>query len=256
MRILDRKYLNLIKEQTIAEFKLKEQDSILGYAWTLLHPIFTFIILYSVFSRWAGQHMENFAAYLLVGIVQWNFFSEATSTSLSILVRRSNLIRNVNFDRKSLVISSILTIFLSHLIELLILLILLFILGKLIISLSFLFLPIVLIIQLLLVVGVSLLISISYVQFRDIERIWRILVMLGFFITPVFYSISILPEYMQKVVTFNPLTHILTATRTILLYGGIPSLSNLYITFLFCLTIFSLAYLMFKKIEPYISEVI
>ncbi len=99
MKTLSGKYLNLIKEQTIAEFKLRDQDSILGYAWTLLHPIFTFIILYSVFSKWAGQHMENFAAYLLIGIVQWNFFSEATSISLSVLLRKSNLIKNVNFCR-------------------------------------------------------------------------------------------------------------------------------------------------------------
>lgn len=105
MKLLSRKYFNLIKEQTIAEFHLRDQNSAFGFLWTLLHPMFMVFILYFVFSQWAERHIENFMAYLLIGIIPWRFFTNATTMAMQVLTVKRKFVTNLNFRKESLLSS-------------------------------------------------------------------------------------------------------------------------------------------------------
>ncbi|RKW02124.1 MAG: ABC transporter permease, partial [Candidatus Saccharimonas sp.] len=91
--LLQRKNRILLRELVVTDFKLRYQGSVLGYLWSILKPIFLFIILYIVFDKFLGlgKQVEHYPVYLLVGIVLWNFFSEATVQGLQSIVSRGDL---------------------------------------------------------------------------------------------------------------------------------------------------------------------
>jgi len=104
------------------DFKCRDQGSILGFFWTLLNPVLTIAVLYTVFSSWFRPHIDNFSYYLIIGVIQWNFFSTATLQSVSVLIRMRHLILNLPIKRTVIVISRVLTILVSYLLELLLML--------------------------------------------------------------------------------------------------------------------------------------
>lgn len=248
-------YLNLLKTLTLSEFKLRDQGTFLGFAWTLLYPVAMFLVLYAIFSKWLGARVENFPSYLLVGIVLWSFFTTATTNALSIITRKAELVKNLNFPKEILVISSIFSIFISFIIELGILLIFLIFLG-IEYSLNIFYLPLIIFIELIFILGISFFLAPLHAYYRDIERIWAILVMLGFFLTPIFYPLSIIAETKQKVMLFNPMLHIITSSRDCLLYQKAPDLIFLGLVLLFSLILLGLGYFIFKKMEDKFAEVV
>src|SRR6185436_14473880 len=100
-KIFSKQNRALLRELVATDFKLRYQGSALGYAWSLLRPLFFFLILYLVFVRFLrlGGDIPHFPIYLLLGIVLWNFFSEMTSQSLSSIVARGDLIRKIRIPR-------------------------------------------------------------------------------------------------------------------------------------------------------------
>lgn len=98
----------LLKELVITEFKLRYQGSILGYFWSLLKPLFLFVILYFVFVHFlrVGSDVPNWPIALLFGIVLWNFFSEITSNGVGAIVGRGDIIRKINFPKYVIVMAS------------------------------------------------------------------------------------------------------------------------------------------------------
>src|SRR3989344_3597432 len=107
-RIFSKKNRALLSELVRTNFKLRYQGSVLGYAWSLLHPLLIFIILYVVFVRFLkiGQGVPHYPVYLLLGIVIWNFFRETTSHSLTAIVSRGDLIRKIRIPRWIIILSS------------------------------------------------------------------------------------------------------------------------------------------------------
>lgn len=253
--IFNKKSLNLIKELTIAEFKLRDQGSILGFLWTLLHPLLVFIVLYLLFSKWTGKFVDNFGGYLLIGIVQWNFFAGTTTYVMDVLVRRRELMKNLSFPKEILIISTVLTSLASHILEFLVLLVFLFFIGNAF-TLKALLLPLIMLIELMLIIAVSFVISTLYLFYRDIARIWQILLMLGFFATPVFYSLSMLSAKMQRLLLLNPLANIINSTRAALLGTFNINISSLIFTLIFSLGLLILAYSIFRKQSKWFAEAI
>ncbi len=98
----------LLRQLVITDFKLRYQGSFLGYVWSLLKPLALFVILYIVFTKFLriGNDIPHYAVYLLLGIVLWNFFSEATSGSISSIVGKGDLLRKINFPKYVIVMAS------------------------------------------------------------------------------------------------------------------------------------------------------
>ena len=211
-------YWFLVWELTRTEFKLRDQGTLLGFLWTLLHPALIFLVLYSLFIKWLGRQTDQYAEYLLIGLVQWQFFEKSTTLGLTSLRRKASLIRNYDFAREIVVLAAVGSVFLSYLLEMLVMLLILLAVG-LPLGASWLLLPALMAALLLFALGTSLILALASVEFSDLERIWTILTTAGFYVTPIFYSLQIIDPKLQAVMRLNPLVPLLQGARGCLLPG-------------------------------------
>jgi ABC-type polysaccharide/polyol phosphate export permease len=211
-------YWFLLWELTRTEFKLRDQGTVLGFLWTLLHPILMFTVLYLLFISWFDRFVEQYAAYLIVGLVQWQFFEKATALALTSLRRKDGLIRNFKFPLELIVFSSVGSVLVSYLLETAVLLGFLLCLG-LRPAAGWVLLPAVVLAHLAFTLGVSLILALCAVEFQDLDRIWGVLTTAGFYVTPVFYPMRLISERYGRVMALNPLLHILGAFRACLVPG-------------------------------------
>lgn len=214
------RYWALLWELTRTEFKLRDQGTALGFLWTLLHPALMFLVLYVLFTKWLGRHVEDYAAYLLVGLVQWQFFEKATAAGLSSLRRKAALIRNFDFAREIVVAASAGSVFVSYVMELAVMLAFLALLGVAPTA-GWLALPLLVLVTAGLVLSVSLALALLSAEFEDLERVWGLLLAAGFYVTPVFYPLHLVSADYHGLMSLNPLLHVLDAWRACLLSGGL-----------------------------------
>ena len=251
--ILDKKYLIMMWELSVAKFRLRDQGTFLGFIWTLLHPLIYFLVLYGLFRNWMGRHIDNFPLYLIIGIVQWNFFVSATSNSITAIMSAGSYIKNIKFPREILVLSSVLTVLFSHFLELLILIVFWILVGERIGWMVLGLFP-VLLLNIYLVTAVSFILATVGVYFLDIGRIWGILANVGLFLTPIFYSMNLLAPDKRRIILLNPMTHIIQASRDILIDNKLPELKGLFYVFAVASVLLFLGYKFFKRNEGYFAE--
>ena len=215
-------YAHLLWEMAYAEVRLRDQGSLLGFLWTLLHPALMFAVLYGLFIHWLGRFVPDYAAYLLIGLVLWNFFARATSYAMTSLRRYQGLLRNYRFPREIPILASVAAVQWSSLLELLVLSAVLAMLGHPP-DRRWLELPALLLILLLLVSGLSLFLAVLAAEFQDMERVWEIVSTALFYLTPVFYPLSLIESVKRGWLMLNPLAVILTAARGAALGTPLPS---------------------------------
>jgi len=219
------------------EWRLRQQSTFLGFLWTLLNPALMFSVLYGLFVKWLGRGQSDYAFFLLIGIVEWNFFASATSTALSALLRRGHLMANYPLRPEIPVLASVLSVYFSHLLELAAMAALLgFFRGG--ISSSWLWLVPLDIAYLGLAAGIGALLSGLFVFYSDLERIWGIILMAGFFLTPVFYPLSVLAPEKSFLLSFSPLTAVIESAR-LALAGSAPGAAALTCVFLWAAAAFA-----------------
>ena len=247
-----KKYWMMVWELAFSDFRMRDQGTILGFLWTLLYPLLFFCVLYTIFADWM-KTIKDFPLYMLIGMVQWNFFANSSGASILSIMRYSNFVKSIAFPKECIVFASVIAVLFSHIFELL-MLILFCALMKGFISINIIFLGPILILTLYLTIGVSLILALIGVFFLDMSRIWAIITTMGFFLTPIFYSLEMLSPFKRSVIMLNPMTHIIKASRTILLDGRFPELYGLLYVFLLATVLFVGGYILFKKFEGYFVE--
>jgi lipopolysaccharide transport system permease protein len=218
-------YRELIRILTISDLKVKYQSSVLGFAWSLLNPLLMMLVLYAVFSNVFKFDEDSFALYILVGIVGWRFLQNATTASMSSIVVKQSLVTKVYVPRQILVLSSVLSSFTSSILEFSVLAPLLFLFGV-DLSINVLLFPFIHVTFLILIYGLSLILASLYVYYRDLNQIWEVLLQAGFFLSPIVYPISIVPEKYLSYYMMNPVTIIIEMYREALLYAKTPLLQR------------------------------
>jgi ABC-type polysaccharide/polyol phosphate export permease len=246
-------YLTLI--MAVTDFKMKYDNSILGYFWSLLKPLLMFGTLYLVFSVFVRWDIENYNLYLLLGIILWGFLSEVTLNSMVLLESKGPIIKKIYFPRWIIVIASSLTSLLTLLLNIVVFFIF-FIISGAHLSATALFLIIGLVELYILVAGISFFLCALYPRFRDIHHIWEVFVQLGFWVTPIVYPISIVPEKFHTLIFLNPVARIIQASRHALI-GPTSEFLNLtnHIIIIFassCLFVIGLT--MFNKLSKNFAE--
>ena len=248
-----KKYWNMVWEIAVAEFRSKDQGTILGFLWTLIHPLIYFFVLYNLFSKWMGSHIQDFPLYLIIGIVQWNFFAAGTSNSINSIVRYGAYVKSVNFPKAILVFASVLSTLFSHILELLILIIF-WVVIKGNPNLMALWLIPILILNIYLIIAISFILATIGVYFLDINRIWGIFTNIGFFLTPIFYTLELISPAKRNIILLNPMTHIIQSSRDILIDGKLFKMNGFIYVFVFSSILLIFGYLAFKKLENHFIE--
>lgn len=257
----------LLKELVKTEFKLRYQGSVLGYAWSLLKPLGLFSILYLVFVKFlkVGAEVPHFPVYLLLGIVIWTFFTEATFGALNSVVARGDVIRKIKFPKYIIVISGTISSLINLSFNLLIVLI-----FCLLTDVNFgrqaLMAPLLLLELYALALGLGLFLSAVYVKLRDISHIWEVLMQGMFYATPILYPINtIIKEFpdklwIPKIIMLNPIAQIIQGLRHSLITDYSVRTSDLvqtpfsYIPIALVVFILIIGSLYFRKESKYFAE--
>jgi ABC-type polysaccharide/polyol phosphate export permease len=254
MQVFDRKYFQLLREISVARYKLKDQSTFLGFAWSLLHPLIMLGLMFTLFSGRVGNQINHYAIYLLIGLVQYNHFSSSTNRSMHVLLAMKSLTADAIFPKELLVIGSAIADFVELIAAMLVCLVIAKLSG---VELSWpvLALPLVFLFQLTLILWVSLCLSCLYVFVRDLTYIYQAFMRLLLFATPIFYAPSFLEKGpAQYVLWLNPLSHLLNFSRSLILKGEIVPLAQMMLFFAVNLALLYGSIRLFRKCEPVFAE--
>jgi len=212
------KYYGLVRELTLTDFKLKYKASFFGYLWSLAKPLMFFGVLLVVFTKFIklGGSIPDYPVYLLLGIVLWMYFIEATVSSMSSIVGKGDLIRKVYFPRIILPVSATITALITLLLNLVVVFIFMFF-SDVSFSITSPLLLLLLIEFFVLTSGVSLLLASLFVRFRDVSHIWEVGTQALFYASPILYPLTLVPETYQKILMLNPIAQIIQDCRYVLI---------------------------------------
>ncbi len=189
--------LNLTRELAVTSFKLKYTGSTLGYAWSLVKPLLIFGMTYAVFVQVlkAGRGDPSFPVELLVGIVLWTFFADATSSAVGAIVANGQIIRKAYFPRWIVVVASTLSATMTLAVNLALVLLIGLPLGWFHVGLQTLLVPLLFVELYILVVGIGLLMSALFVFYSDLGHVWEILLQLLFYASAILFPLTLITRY-------------------------------------------------------------
>jgi ABC-2 type transport system permease protein len=217
MKYLHVKNRAILREMVATDFKVRYQGSALGYVWSLLKPLFLFAILYVVFTYIFpfGKGIEHYPVYLIIGVVLWQFFAEATSTGATSVVARGDLLRKVSIPRYLVVVSSSV----SALINLglsMIVVVAFALFNGIMPSWEWLLVLPLLAWLFIFAQAVAFILATAYVKYRDITYIWEVVIQAGFYASAIIYPLSMVPVEYQKWFFLNPIVQIVQDVRNIM----------------------------------------
>lgn len=263
-RINSRKDRIILAELTKTDFKLRYQNSVLGYLWAIIRPMLMFGILYIVFAKFLrfGDSIPHYPVYLLTGTVLWNFFTECTSQGMQSLIIRSDLMRKISFPKWIIVVSATTTALINLTINLLVIIIFALCSGVTP-SLTWLVVPFLIAELYILSLGIALLLGSINVKFRDVTSIWEVLTQALFYAIPIIYPLTLVmnvsPLY-AKIIMLNPIAQIIQDIRyflitdeTILSWQILPGLAKI-VPIVIVVAVFVAGALVFKKKSKYFAE--
>jgi lipopolysaccharide transport system permease protein len=246
------KYKELIYNLVVSELKNKYSSSVLGFAWSMLNPLLMTLVLYMVFQNIFRFTQKDLAFYILIGMTGWRFFANGTTIAMMSIVGKSNLVTKLYIPREILTLSSVLASLISSILEFIVLIFILVFFG--IVSVKILMFPLMYVFYLPIVYGVSLMLASLYVYFRDLNSIWEVLIQIGFFLSPIVYPMSTIPEKYKFYYMLNPITRLIEMYRDILLNDSFPKITDFALTFMFGVFLFILGSLLFRKLNRRFAE--
>jgi lipopolysaccharide transport system permease protein len=235
------------------DFKVRYRNSVLGFLWSLLNPLAQMAILTVVFSLLLRASIPNYAAWLLIALLVWRFFSISTSQALFSMVGNPSLVNKLYLPRYVIVLSNNLANFVGATLEFLALIPLLVLLGVNLTIYSF-FLPVILVMEFILVFALSLGLSSLNLRYRDFYQMWEIALQLGFFLSPIVYDANLIPARYRFLYSLNPVTSLIDSARTILLLNQLPSLFDGAVIMGGIAILLILGFLVFRSLEPRFAE--
>lgn len=242
------RYRYLIKQLVVRDFKTKYKRSVLGVLWSFLNPLLIMTVQYVVFSRLFRSDIPNFALYLLIGIVCFGFFNEATNLALTSILGNASLISKVYVPKFIYPLTRIISSSINFLLALLPLS-LVMLLTRTAVHRSILLLPIGIGCLFALSLGVGLILAASMVFFRDTQFLWGVVSMLWMYATPIIYPEHILPERLLPLFKCNPLYHIIRFFRIVLMDGISPEPKAYILMLVASLISFVLGLWVFRKTQ-------
>lgn len=224
-------YREMLRNLVLKDLRTRYKGSVLGFFWTFLNPLLMLAIYSFVFSFIMKADIPNFPMFILVALLPWNYFSQAVLQGARSMINNADLLKKVYFPREMLPLSVIGSNLINYLFTLAILIPALWLSGIQFTTALFAF-PVVLLLQSMLILPVIMLASLGTVYFRDLEHILGVAVTICFYLTPVLYPVTLIPEAFRWIFDYNPMTPIINAYRDLFLYGQWPDFGSLLVMFL------------------------
>jgi len=239
--------LEILKMFVKMDFILRYQNSALGFLWVFLKPFLIFSVLLTVFHFFMGNQVENYSLYLLLGIILYQFFADGTNFGMHAILNKANVILKIPFSKTSVVLAGVLSALLHFFFASVIFFGFLFFNGIFPGILAVGTFAVLAIATFFLALGISFFASLWIISFRDLGQIWEVFLTALFYLVPIFYPMSIIPENLRAIFWLNPLTQIITFARDTLIYGKTISISELAILFFGTMIFCAIGYFYFRK---------
>jgi len=209
-------YRDLVRELVLRDIRVRYKRSLLGFAWTLANPLLYLVVFYFVFKLALEINIPRFGVFSFTGIIVWNWFQSSLAQSGAAITGNRELVRSPGFPSGILPLVTVT----SNLINLLVAIVVLagyqFFLGTGFNS-QIVFLPLLVGLQFLLILSLAYIIAGINVVFRDVGHLVVVVLQLMFFMTPIFYDASMIPDQYQALYRLNPMVHFVKAYRSVLL---------------------------------------
>ncbi|MEZ0344820.1 MAG: ABC transporter permease [Caldimicrobium sp.] len=214
-------YFDLLQVLTLKEIKVRYKNSLLGYLWSILNPLSLALVFYFAFKFVMKIKIENFALFLICGLFPWQWFANSISASAGFLLANASLIKKVNFPKQFVPLAGVLNDTFHFLASLPVILGFLFLYQLSPTVHWFYCLPLLIFAQLLITYGGTLIVSSINLFFRDLERLVMIALNIIFYLTPIIYDITFVPEKYRKYFLLNPLYGLIENWRLLFMKGYI-----------------------------------
>lgn len=221
-------YREMIISLVKRDLKSRYKGSVLGFLWMFLNPLLQLAVYTAVFSVIMKTGIEKFYLFLFVALVPWIFFSMCLSGGTTVVFAQQDMVKKIYFPRQVLPIAFTTSQFVNMVLSFIIIFIVVFFSGIGLHANALVYLPVVMIIEYILALGITFLTSALTVYFRDLEHILGIVSMAWMYMTPILYDVTSVPEQLLPVFNLNPMTSIIVAYRDILYYGRAPQLGTLW----------------------------
>jgi lipopolysaccharide transport system permease protein len=195
-------------------------------AWSLLNPLVQLLVLGLVFAYIVPLGIPNYAAFLFIGLLTWSWLQSSLYAAATAIIEGRNLIKRPGFPAAILPIVTVSANLIHFLLALPVLFLFLVFVGIEFAPAS-LILPVIIVLQFAFTLGLAYFIATFHVTFRDTQHLVGVFLLLAFYLTPIFYDTSLVPERFQSLFRLNPILHLLDAYRAVLLYGELPNFASL-----------------------------
>ncbi|MGB9803985.1 ABC transporter permease [Desulfofundulus sp.] len=246
-------YREMLRNLVAKELRARYKGSVLGFLWTFFNPLLMLVVYNVVFSFVMRAQIKNYAMFLFVALLPWNYLSVSVLQGAASLVQNGALIKKIYFPREVLPLSVVLANLVNYLLSLLILVPAL-LAFKIKLTAALLAFPAVLLVETMLVTSLVLCVSVANVYFRDLEHIVGILMTVWFFLTPVLYPGDIIPARVKPFFNLNPATFLMEAYRAIFFYGRWPDWSSLGHLAAGLAVLLALSLVFFSRLQRNIAE--
>lgn len=247
-------YRQMIISLVRKELRGRYKGSVLGFMWTFINPLLQLLVYTLVFSVLLGSPIEKYYLFLFVALVPWIFFSSSLTGGASSILAQKDMVKKIYFPREVLPISYVTTAFVNMLFCFIVIFAVVFVSGTGINPIALLYLPIIMIVEYFMALGIAMISSAITVYFRDMEHILGILSMVWMYMTPIMYDVTIVPPKLQKIFYLNPMTSVVIAYRDILYYRQPPHINTLLNALIFGIITILIGFFVFRKLQKNFAE--
>lgn len=217
-------YKDLLCELVFRDIKLKYRRSLLGYMWSVLNPLMIMIVMVCVFSTMFNRNIENFPVYLFTGQLMFNFMNQSTHQAISSITANASLLKKVYVPKYIFVFSKISSGLIDFLFSCAALVLVMLATGAEFSWYNLLF-PLVALQLYVFCLGLGMFLAQANVFFRDIQYIYNAVTTAWMYLTPIFYPLEMLPDWLQNIVVYcNPLYFYIGQFRALVYYGCLPEM--------------------------------
>lgn len=247
-------YREMIFSMVKRDLKGRYKGSVLGFAWTFLNPLLQLCVYTLVFSVIMRAGIEDYYLFLFVALVPWIFFSTSVSGGAGCIRSQAGMVTKIYFPREVLPISYVTSQFVNMLLSFIVVFAVLVVSGKGINAKAMMYLPLVMLVEYLMAIAITMLVSAITVFLRDVEYLLGIIIMAWQFMSPVMYSMEQVPEKIRPIFLLNPMTSVITAYRDILYYKQVPQMETLLHAVSFGSVVLIIGCFTFNKLKRRFAE--
>lgn len=247
-------YTDMIKSLVRRDLRGKYKGSILGFLWTFINPLCQIIVYVVVFSMIVRTNLDQFYAYIIAGMIPWFFFDTSLRQGSGCVRYQGEMVKKIYFPREVLPLACVTANFINMLFCFGIVFAVLIIFGIGISVKALFFLPMIMMVEYVLVLGFTLIVSAGTVYFKDLEHIVTVILMAWIYLTPILFSIDAVPQKMAWIFKCNPMTPVIEAYHNILYWKCMPQGRELLYSMVWAVVILIIGELTFAKLNDNFAE--